>query len=117
MTTHAQAFARYAALVTRQLEALELDELHELDSIADERAALQEEIEELGAFAPLSPEHATELREALAAARRSDGALRQQLRTGREAALEAIRAHGRARPALTAYAAPASPRTAIDITF
>lgn len=118
MSAHVEAFARYASLVSRQLEALDGEDLETVESLAAERDEVQRAIEGLGPLPALTPELATQLREMLAMARRNDQALRQRLLVARQEALEAVRLSGRTHAQLTAYAGSQGPvRAALDITF
>ncbi len=61
----AEAYARYAALVREQVEALRRDDLSRLHALAAERDGLQERIRSWGAFPPLVEELGVEGRRVL----------------------------------------------------
>lgn len=101
----------YAALVARQLAALQAEDLELVDALADQRDQLAAGI----AAAPASPE----LLEALAAAAELDTRFRAELGRRRAALLEAVHDEQGAAPRLHAYvrAAQALVPRAVDLTL
>jgi len=99
----ADAYARYAELITAQIDALDRDEIEMLDGLGRQRAQLAEEIEAVG-LDPSDPGSLAEVRRQMATCLEADLHLRQRLEVMHQENVVGTRRVDRWRKALSAYA-------------
>jgi hypothetical protein len=108
------AWARYAELISAQLDALEEDEIELVDALGRQRQQLADEIETLG-FDGSDSEALAEVRRQVAACREADTVLRQRLASRHEENVVGTRRVDRWRKALHGYARGLPGAAAIDV--
>ncbi len=111
----ADAYARYAALIIAQLEALEAGDIEALEPLARQRADVAGEIEETTAAAGDEARTDVAARVQLERCHAADVRLRARLGTLRADALAAVRRIGRDAAAARSYIDVAPPGARLDV--
>lgn len=110
----ADAWARYAELVTAQLEALDSDELELVDALGRQREQLAAEIERIGLDAS-DAEGLAEVKRHMAASVEADVSLRQRLELAHRENADGTQRVSRWRAALHEYSRGLPGTGAVDV--